>query len=71
MSDINNLGFKSQYVLMKIGHDLAESLEDTVEAPIPEPLEAVAAEIPDKNFEEDVIPLKNVRYVPHDDEPLF
>ena len=71
MSGINNLGFKSQYVLMKIGQDLAESLEDTIEATIPESLEAAAAEIQNKNYEEYVIPLKNVRYVPHNDEPLY
>lgn len=70
MSSINDLGFKSKFVLMKVGHDLAESLGETVEAPIPEALETVAAKIPNKEPENSVIPLTNVRYSPHDDEPL-
>lgn len=70
MSSISDLGFKSTFVLMKIGHNLKDSLADTVEAPIPEPLVAVATEIPDRDPEISVIPLNNVRYIPHDDEPL-
>ncbi|GJD46949.1 hypothetical protein AFCDBAGC_4834 [Methylobacterium cerastii] len=71
MSNANDLEFKSTFVLMKIGHDLKESLEDTVEALIPEPLEAVAAEIQDKDTGKSVIPLNNIRYAPHDDDTLF